>query len=100
MTVGSSDPHPTQSRRDRNWTIVQMLYRDPVPVSERHPAGWTHRREKYVVMNGLKSRAEAVVEGWLSTYPSRREHLHEVHYYPRNYAGDYRALVAAGRVLA
>lgn len=87
-------------RRSRNWTIVQMLYRDPVEVSERHPMGWEHRSEKFVVIEGLKSRAVPIVEAWLDR--DGRELYgdpHEIYYYPRNYADDFRRLTAEGRVI-
>jgi len=37
------------SRRDRDWTIVAINYRDPYPVDDRHPGGCEHRCEHYVV---------------------------------------------------
>lgn len=88
------------SRAARNWTIVSFLYRDPQPVSERHPAGWSSRLEKYVVLTGLKSRAQEIVGEWLVQELSRSVNLHDVHYYPRNYVDDYRQLVTAGRVIS
>lgn len=86
-------------RQDRNWTIVAMMYRDPVPVDDMHPGGWEHRCEKYVVLNGLKANAEQAVARWLSENPEHVDYLASVHYYPRNYVDDYRALTAAGRVI-
>jgi hypothetical protein len=87
-------------RADRNWTIVSMHYRDPRPVSERHPAGWTSRCEKYVVYAPLKSEAERIVGAWLANDPERGRHLNSIDYYPRNYVNQARELSAAGRVIA
>lgn len=87
----------SHDRSDRDWTIAQMLYRDPAPVSPEHPAGWTHRCEKYVVGCPLKSGAETLVAAWLDADPARREHLHVVRYYPRNYVDMARQLRAEGR---
>ncbi len=87
------------SRRDRNWTIVQMYYRDPEPVSAAHPSGWSHRCEKYVVYEPLKSDAERLVESWLNGDPSRRENLYAVHYYPRNYVDIEHDLRLRGRII-
>jgi hypothetical protein len=84
-------------RNTRDWTIAQMLYRDPVPD---HPARWAHRCEKYVVECPLKSGAETLVAAWLDAVPARREHLHVVHYYPRNYVAMARQLRAEGRVIS
>ncbi len=87
-------------RSDRNWTIVQILYRDPCPVTADHPAGWEHRVEKYVVDTPLKSEAQEIVERWLDDFPSQRENLHKVHYYPRNYVDMADDLRARGRVIS
>lgn len=84
----------------RDWTIVQMLYRDPCPVTEATPAGWTHRQEQYVVNEPLKSEAEVIVKRWLEAHPSHAVNLSEVNYYPRNYIDSARYLRAAGRVIA
>lgn len=88
------------SRRDRDWTIVAIHYRDPRPVSLEYPAGWKYRCEKYIVNQPLKSEAEAIVGRWLDEHWLRSAHLHEICYYPRNYADDARQLRAAGRVIA
>jgi hypothetical protein len=87
-------------RSDRDWTIVQMLYRDPCAVYDTHPRGWEHRQEKYVVNDPLKSKAEVIVARWLEAHPEYAANLHEVNYYPRNYIVEARELCAAGRVIA
>lgn len=87
------------ARSERDWTIAQMQYRDPCPVSALHPAGWEHRCERYVVETPLKSTASDAVERWLDADPSRRENLHAVNYYPRNYVDMARSLRASGRVI-
>jgi len=87
------------ARSDREWTIVQMLYRDPKPVSPQYPAGFKSRSEAWVVPVGLKSHALVAVARWFAEDQSRGRNLHEVHFYPRNYADQYRALTAAGRVI-
>ena len=90
----------TTPRQGRDWTIAQMLYRDPVPASDMHPAGWRHRCEKYVVESPFKSEAAALVASWLDADPARREYLHAVHYYPRNYVAMARQLRTEGRVIS
>jgi hypothetical protein len=87
-------------RSERNWTIVSLHYRDPRPVSERHPAGWTARCERYVVYAPLKSEAERIVGAWLNGNPEQARHLDDISYYPRNYVDMERALRADGRVIA
>ena len=87
------------NRSDRNWTIVQMLYRNQCPVTAGHPCGWAHRAEKYVVDTPLKSEAEKIVERWLDDDETRRWDLHEIHYYPRNYVDMANDLRARGRVI-
>ncbi len=81
----------------RDWTIVQMFYRDRCPVDATHPLGWESRCEKYVVETGLKSLAVPEVEAWLDADLVRRDGLHEVHYYPRSYVAEAKQLRAAGR---
>ncbi len=87
------------SRSDRNWTIVQMLYRDPRPVTVEHPCGWEHRAERYVVDTPLKSEAQEIVERWLNANQSQWKDLHEINYYPRNYVDMADDLRARGRVI-
>ena len=87
------------SRSDRNWTIVAIFYRDPVPVDHLHPGGWKHRCEKYVVYEPLKKDAERIVEAWLHEDSSRRVNLHSITYYPRNYVDMERDLSARGRII-
>jgi hypothetical protein len=88
------------ARRDRNWTIVSLHYRDPCPVDVWHPGGWKARCERYVVYEPLKSKAEAIVGAWLNAEPERAAHLEDVSYYPRNYVDLERALSRQGRVIA
>jgi hypothetical protein len=88
------------TRRDRNWTIVQLFFHDPVKRSGRHPMGWAHREEKYVIEVGTKKEAEAIFGRWVRADPERGSNLHAAHYYPRNYVADFRTLKAAGRVIA
>ncbi len=76
-----------------------MQYRDQVPVSAEHPAGWSSRCERYVVYEPLKSDAEKTVEAWLDADLSRRQDLHAVHYYPRNYVDMAYSLRLQGRVI-
>lgn len=95
--------NPTQSgspRRDRNWTIVQLFFHDPVERSSRHPMGWAHREEKYVIEVGTKKEAESIFGRWVRADLERGRNLNAVHYYPRNYVSDFRTLKAAGRVIA
>lgn len=87
-------------RSQRNWTIVQILYRDPCPVSPTHPGGWSSRCEKYVVDTPLKSEAKIIVGKWLNQSPILlKKNLHEIHYYPRTYVDQERALRAQGRII-
>ncbi len=86
-------------RSDRNWTIVQILYHDPCPISDTHPCGWEHRQEKYVVYEPLKSDVEKIVEAWLHEDSSQRVNMHVIHYYPRNYVDLERSLRLQGRII-
>lgn len=87
------------SRSGRNWTIVQLLYRNPRPVTAEHPAGWAHRAEMYIVDTPLKSEAQEIIEHWLDDDETRRRNLHKIHYYPRNYVDIADDLRARGRVI-
>lgn len=91
--------HVTE-RSDRNWTIVQMIYRDSRPVDERHPAGWATRCERFVVMTPSRAHAKCHVMAWLD-HGGRETYgePHEIYYYPRNYVTLRDSLTAAGRVI-
>jgi hypothetical protein len=79
----------------REYTYVTAFYRDAVPVDERHPLGWAHRSEPFVVMTPYKSQAVPGAE----MYAKRFGTPTEIHYYPRNYIKAARQFFEAGRVV-
>ncbi len=68
-------------------------------MSDRFPAGWESRLERYVVYTPFVSEAKVAVEIWLDADPSRRNCLDEVSYYARRYVGLERELRSSGRII-
>ena len=84
--------------KNKNFTIVQALYRDPMPKSERYPAGWTHRSEYWVADHPLKSVVAPIADEFL-TGLSDGDALHEIWFYPRSYKDRARDCLRTGRVI-
>lgn len=80
----------------RDFTVAQAFYRDTVPVSDRHPMGWAHRQEKFLVLSPFVRVARPLAQAYALEQWGEPS---EMHFYPRVYVDDARALAKAGRVV-
>lgn len=84
--------------KNKNFTIVQAFFHDPKPVSERYPAGWTHRSEYFVADHPYKSVVQPIAEAYLRSRDDA-DAFAEVHFYPRSYKDRARECLMLGRVI-